>query len=162
VKLDGDRMVVKGDSLNEQDCVASASDIKVQLAGADCAVSKDSSIDSGEFECTLAHKPKVGEYRATVTGLCGDFDNSGTDLFSVELEIDSVEPRSDLNPLGGNELHIRGSGFSEDANEVSATFNDGTECKILKTSATEITCRTGRFDQDNLKDEYTLTIDVDG
>jgi len=159
VELVGSRMFVRGAFVNEQAHAFEANTpIKVKLAGAECVLSNEYDPSSNVFECDLAGAPQAGEHRVSVTGPYGDFDNTSTPLFTVDLVIDTVEPSTDLNPFGGNTVVISGSGFSNDASEVSVTFDDGTICKVTVSTSTSITCRTQRFDQSNIKEEYDLTI----
>lgn len=140
VELDGSRMVVRGASLN--DASQTSTPIRVEFAGAECVLSTDYDPSSNEFECILADVPQAGVHRASVTGPSGDFLNTATPLFTVELVVDTVEPATDLNPLGGNTLVISGSGFSNDVTDISVTFDDGTICRVTESTSTSITCRT--------------------
>ena len=69
---------------------------------------------------------------------------------SVDLVVNSITPSTDLNPMGEDDITIDGSGFASrtdlDASVISLTFDDGSICKLLSSTATQMVCRTSRFD----------------
>lgn len=66
---------------------------------------------------------------------------------SVTPTVTSISPGL-LNPAGGELVTITGTGFPTgvDTNdELVIGFSDGTSCKVIASTPTEVTCRTDQF-----------------
>jgi hypothetical protein len=104
-----------------------------------------------------------------VRSACGNLDNSASPQLSYVFEVTDVTPTVELNPRGGNEITVTGTGFPKATKDASVTFSDGTICRVTSSSATELVCTTSRFDHgvaganlDFTVDAYTLTVAVNG
>ena len=108
--------------------------------------------------------PAAGTHYVRVTGLNGDLDNTRTSAFEVPLVLTSVNPSTDLHPLGGNNLVIIGTGFASRSVNNAVTFDDGTLCEIESDYevTTELRCKTQKFVTAELKTDYQLTVVVNG
>lgn len=121
------------------------SDYTLSFGGAACATSPAPTLSPTDFTCTLAHEPSAGNHKAEIRVAGGliPFANGVSDI-NIPLVTSSVSPTS-INPLGGAELTITGSGFPLKTNLVEVKFSDSTECTVLTVSETQITCKVKGF-----------------
>ena len=115
---------------------------KVMIANQECFVSTN---DIGQISCSLAQPMSAGSWLPQVWSAAGlvPLDAALVPL-DVPLVVDSVTP-VDLSENGGDLITFVGSGFpssadSSDLKEV--TFSDGTVCKIVSSTSTELVCET--------------------
>jgi hypothetical protein len=83
---------------------------------------------------------------------------------TVGLTISSVNPNTDLNPVGGTILQIVGTGLPHtltEGNAYNLTFSDGSTCNVISLSSTRLMCLTTRFNT-SASTTMTLKIDVNG
>lgn len=113
--------------------------VSVSLGGASCLDTPSPSFTSTAISCTLAHAPRAGSHKAEVRSPFGLTPNS-SDPLTFTLVVSSVSPSS-VNPNGGDVLTITGSGFPEDPEFVTVKFEDGSDCTVLTSAETLLTCK---------------------
>jgi hypothetical protein len=101
------------------------------------------------IECTLDYPLMAGSWRPQIRDVNGLFPLAvALSSYDVPLVVSTVFPLSGYNPAGYETVTITGSGFPSVLNSamISLAFNDGTLCDLFSTTATEMRCRTRRFD----------------
>ena len=106
---------------------------------------------ASEITCSLNVAAAAGSWHVQVrdaNGLTPHAD--GLTAIDVPLSVDTIDPATDLNQLGGDVLTITGNGFDQIIDNTSVVFSDGTTCDLQTSTATEITCMVSGFDKDQL------------
>jgi hypothetical protein len=154
--LSGQSLTISGSEFNQPaSCNSDASDkLSVEFANSKCQITQED-LELGEIECELDHSPAAGTHYAKVHNKCGYFASSSESI-DVPLVITDVQTSASpdgLNKLGGDILIITGTGFPLDKDPVVYFDHDGTSCKIMYTTETEIKCKIERFDQFKLDED---------
>jgi hypothetical protein len=164
ISLSGTDLTIEGSDFNQQQsCNSGASaDLSVEFANTKCGVTS-SDLEMNKIDCTLPNSPAAGTHHAKIHGKCGYFIESSTPI-DIELVISDVTSSSGiagLNKLGGDTLTITGTGFPLDKEPVVYFDHDGSVCKVISFTETEIKCIAQRFDQFNLdEDEQDVVVMV--
>jgi hypothetical protein len=109
--LEGRQITVEVQNLDEQGCTNSAaSSLTVGLGDSEC-VGTQEFVSSGEITCELDHLPEAGDHYARVTGACGAYEYSSSNIISVPLTITDTVPSSGLSVEGNEKIIVRGTGF---------------------------------------------------
>jgi hypothetical protein len=165
ISLSGTDLTIEGSDFNQQQsCNSGASeDLSVEFANTKCGVTS-SDLDQSKIDCALPNSPAAGTHHAKIHGKCGYFKFESSTPIDVPLVISDVQSSSGttgLNKLGGDTLTITGTGFPLDKEPVVSFVHDGTDCKVISHTETEIKCIAQRFDQFNLdEDEQEITVMV--
>jgi len=138
-------------------------DVTLEFGGTSCDTTTIVS-DGSSLTCTLLNYPAAGTWFVSLIGTNGlipvDQNVSG---ITIDLNVDSISPNTDLNQNGGDILSISGDGFPLSASDISITFSDGSTCIIVETTDTLVTCMVDGFvDVVTSVTAYDVTIDVNG
>jgi hypothetical protein len=111
------------------------------------------------IECVLAYPLMAGSWKPQIRDINGLFPLAvALGAHDVPLVVSSIFPLSGYNPAGYETVTIAGSGFPSILNSlVSLKFNDGTRCDLFATTATEMKCRTKKFDAAFVPDRRELS-----
>ncbi len=137
-------------------------DVNIRLNNAYCDITNMVATES-EITCTLTSLPAAGSWNIEVFDLKGLIPvDPSTALIEVDLVIDSVTPNTQLNQLGGDILHLIGTGFDQNFENTELLFPDGTTCDIFKAGDTYAKCVVAGFDPTALdtSNAYTITATV--
>ena len=166
ISLSGTALTIEGSEFSQQQsCNSGASaDLSVEFANTKCGVTS-SDLEASKIDCALPNSPAAGTHHAKVHGKCGYFkksdDAAPIDVALVISAVQSSSGTAGLNKLGGDTLTITGTGFPLDKEPVVSFAHDGTDCKVIFFTETEIKCIAQRFDQFNLdEDEQEVTVMV--
>lgn len=117
------------------------------------------SIGTTAITCTLDNDVAAGLHKPLLTDYFGLVPDSVSTM-DISLVVSSVSPDSDVNPNGGTQITISGSGFpfEEDnaPSDFSLEFDNGNTCVVLSMTSTQIVCRPGNFVTQST--DYTLTL----
>lgn len=115
----------------------------VRFAGRGCSVATDTEI---QVVCTLGGAPVAGSHDVEMLKTNGRVKSSATKI-DVGVVITSTDPADSLSETGGEVLTITGTGYPATiAESKGMTVKiDTSDCLILTTHSTQITCKTKPF-----------------
>ena len=120
--------------------------VSVSLGRLPCAVVSNSET---QITCDLDYPVPAGSWIPIVRDEFGLIKVADTVTYlEVAIIVTSIEPKTDLNPAGGNIITITGQNFPatlESAEDLTIVLGGTTGCELLSVSPTEITCRTEAF-----------------
>lgn len=99
---------------------------KVEFALSKCTID-ESTISATNLECTLVQEPTCGDHLPILTSNLGVIPNfAGAAAQTINCEVSSVVPNTDLNLLGGDNITISGLSLPHnfDTSTVSIKFSD--------------------------------------
>lgn len=135
-KLTGNVIEVEGTDLPVTD------DVEVSISGTACSVNIKTAT---KVTCTLASTPTAGDWHVEVRDSEGRANPGSVAKISIPLIVNSVSPKSNINYYGGTVLTIKGTGFPLQTWKAKVKLDDGTGCKVLTSTSTEITCKLWKF-----------------
>lgn len=135
---------------------------KVEYADSLCVVT---SISATQIVCTLENTPAAGLHYPKVTSYQGLIPiNNAISKNDIALTISSVSPNSNVNPNGGTEITISGTGFPADLkslpSDFAITFTDSTVCNVEQVSSTQIICSPDAFTSASSNVDLQLTLNA--
>jgi hypothetical protein len=139
------------------------------MGNVQCSVS---SVSDTEIQCTVDTPWVAGQWLPKILTDQGliPVDELLVNKHTVTPTVSSISPAL-LNPAGGELVTITGTGFPtglDTDDDVVIGFSDGTSCKVIASTPTELTCRTdqfataGRLLQGRVLATIDLLIDVNG
>ena len=99
---------------------------KVEFALSSCLID-ESTLSATNLECTLVKEPTCGDHLPILTSNLGVIPNvDGMTAETINCEVTSVAPSTDLNLLGGDNITISGLSLPHnfDTSTVSIKFSD--------------------------------------
>ena len=137
--------------------------LSVRFGYVDCE-NLDTSNAPSSISCTTSIDIVSGlDMTPQVYSLEGKIPMGSATTYSEAIYVTSVSPTSDLNPKGGNTIVISGSHFPHGIDayiSLAVTFDDGSECTLISSSANEIICKTNEFASGG--SSPTMTIALNG
>jgi len=83
----------------------------------------------------------------------------------VDCTVTAINPNTDLNVLGGDNLTISGTNFpkfiADNTVDIGFSNSDSTKCVLQSSKSTEMVCLTKSFDKvANLDESFTMAIKI--
>jgi len=138
----------------------------VEFAKSRCSVDK-TTMNETYMECTLVQEPTCGDHVPYLTSRLGLVNNSASlTPETITCLVDSVDPTTQLNLLGQDNLTISGTFFPYNlvTSTVSINFTDAanTECIPQWSNSSELVCLTQPFDMSEAGDFIGMSIIING